>query len=128
MRIICPAAAAHIHPHVVLVDAPGVQDANAARGNVVKKLLEAANSGLWDQGLLLAKSFKANCQCMCQCRKWSCKWIVCQIVARMHHLQLHASFTPGCHERRDRVQHQTCCDRARGPGLPCAMRSMIVFK
>eukprot|EP00435_Cladocopium_sp_Y103_P031285 s1043_g7.t3 len=40
VRIICPGAAAHVHPHVVLVDAPGVQDANAARGNVVKKLLE----------------------------------------------------------------------------------------
>ena len=40
VRIVCPASTAHVHPHVVLVDAPGVQDANAARGNVVKKLLE----------------------------------------------------------------------------------------
>ncbi|CAK9043648.1 unnamed protein product [Durusdinium trenchii] len=42
VRIVCPAGA--MHPHVILVDAPGVQDANAARGNVVKKLLEDANS------------------------------------------------------------------------------------
>eukprot|EP00913_Durusdinium_trenchii_P018213 g17111.t1 len=40
VRIVCPAGA--MHPHVILVDAPGVQDANAARGNVVKKLLEDA--------------------------------------------------------------------------------------
>lgn len=43
VRIVCPASTAYVHPHVVLVDAPGVQDANAARGNVVKKLLEDEN-------------------------------------------------------------------------------------
>lgn len=43
VRILCPASTAYVHPHVVLVDAPGVQDANAARGNVVKKLLEDEN-------------------------------------------------------------------------------------
>ena len=51
MRIICPAAAAHLHPHVVLVDAPGVQDANAARGNVVKKLLEELPVEPWGSGV-----------------------------------------------------------------------------
>ena len=44
VRIICPASLASCHPNVILVDAPGVQDANAARGTVVKKLLEDASS------------------------------------------------------------------------------------
>ena len=40
------------HPNVVLVDIPGVQDANSARGEVVKRLLKDAH------GVIVASSIK----------------------------------------------------------------------